>query len=195
MHDQLGPTQLVQYAHSLRTFEALHGSAPLPVWSLFAGSGISTHFRRVLGMFWLRRYGVNLELPTGAYAEHNDLKQTFLAMQHGEQILLVDKVHELARVSVTDARGGPSRIVPQPSMIEAGVPCTSRTSLNSNSKSLIDCVQNELGETGIGFKHTCEITTAHQASLALLECVCALWQRSEEGKQNDAEYMVKKFEK
>ena len=196
MHVQLGSIALCQYVHSLRTVEALHGSL-LPTWSCFAGSGISTWFRRMVCMFWAKHYGVQLQLPTVAYAEHKTDKRDWLTCQYGgpSEMVLVDKVQELRRISVSDVRGGPSTILRQPWLVEAGVPCTSRSSLNMNSKQLVDCVQNEVGETGIGFKQELEIFSSHGPRLGITECVHGLWQRSAEGKMHDAEHMVMKFQR
>ena len=198
MHDQLGGTVLCQYIHSLKTVEALHGSSPLLSWSLFAGSGISTHFRRLVCMFWAKRYGVKLSLPTTAYAEHDGDKQAWLHAQHGsDDMVIVSKVNELSRISVVDSRnsrGSSPNILSQPKFSDAGIPCTSRSSLNMNSKNMVDCCQNEVGATGVGFKETGEVLQRHGIRCGLWECVHGLWQRSQPDKTNDAEYMVKKFQ-
>ena len=175
MHGNLSNTMLVKYVHSVKKAQMIHGAGPLPSWSLFAGSGISSMFRRTWSRFMFKRYGIALQIEATAYAEHDEKKRHWIRNVIEGQAVLVKKVSDLKIIQVNDCDiGGAPRVLRQPCLVEAGVPCTSRTSLSSNASSNIDCCQRQIGDTGIGLKDTVDVVDVHGPDLAMLECVCGL---------------------
>eukprot|EP00974_Lingulodinium_polyedra_P037230 3571722-Lingulodinium_polyedra.AAC.1 len=71
--------------------------------------------------------------------------------------------------------------------MDAGVPCTSRTPLSSNSVVTINCVQAENEATGLGFKGVKNAVARHVPQMIIMEGATQLASKSEGGK-SDAEH-------
>ena len=83
-------------------------------------------------------------------------------------------------------------IIPHFHEISTGFPCTNRTPQASNSKSMVNCIQENRGVTGGGYRLTEEIILKHDPDAATLENVIGCAQEAN-GKQSDASWMVVKL--
>ena len=82
-------------------------------------------------------------------------------------------------------------------MIDAGIPCVSRSTLNTRSgghQSFENCVQDERGKTGEGFKVVGDVVDGcEDGKMVSFECVVGLLKKRLNMK-SDAEYMRDVFE-
>ena len=165
---------------------------------MFAGTGVSTHFKRVTFLFYAAKFGVKLHMPTTCYVEKKVEKQAWLESQHtmlkpesGSRsgAVLVGTSAELSSVSVKDVREIEPRIVPQPFLVDQGTPCTARTSLNKNAAKNVHCVQNKTETTGVAYEETRRAFEVHAPMLGIGECVTALWATTPDNPRSDGQYM------
>ena len=187
MHDNLPPALEQQYAHSLRrfsTFEAEH----VKKWSLFAGTGISSRFQRVLTYFWKKRYGVHIACSAAVMSEKDHKKQSFIKSQHPDtSVISVDVMH-LSQSSAMDAWNGDRALLPPCGGMDIGLVCSSRTPLCSNYKRNVNCVQEERETTGLCWKYSYASIAEHRPPFVSVECVVGLAQVVPPNK-SDAQWM------
>ncbi len=69
--------------------------------------------------------------------------------------------------------GGEKHMVPYCFAMDGGPPCTSRTPVSSKAKQNVNCVQDEVGATGEGFKNVRQEVEKHGPTVLALECVGA----------------------
>ena len=84
-------------------------------------------------------------------------------------------------------------IVPPMALLDGGIPCISRTSLNKNSAKNLGCVRDGREETGLGFASSRRVWTKHFPDMVMLECVKGLFQEDSQGR-TDAAFMVEALE-
>ena len=161
-------------------------------WSLFAGTGLSSRFMTALCDVLDHRYGLNIKCENSLYCEIHEGKQEFIRQQHQPHIL-VENAALLAQDAVKNIASSSSSVEEQllPFVVgmDAGIPCSSRTSLSSKSSQNKNCVQEERDATGLGWKAVNEAIQKHWPAVLAMECVKQLGQQA--GNDiSDAEYIV-----
>ena len=128
-------------------------------------------------------------------AADNDVgRQGFLREQHPDLEIIAGEVSDLARASVYNHRDGKARVLlPSSEFWDVGLVCKSRSGLNVNCASNIDCVQNGTDTTGIAYKHARAAALTHFPKAMAWECVPNLGKRSASDKQSDEEFMCSDF--
>lgn len=177
----------------------MEGNRPLSRWCLFAGTGVTTHWDKLVSLYLGRTYKIELHFETAVYAEKCPKKQTFLLSQHGighSTSVLVGDVAGLRGTSVFNLASNAKELLPHADAVAGGVPCVCRSSCNNNVKKFLNCVQKNIGDTGIGWHNQFTIARIHGATMSTTECVVGLWQRSDGSDGftlNDNELMLKQM--
>ena len=92
--------------------------------------------------------------------------------------------------AANEKNSGQRVLLPACGFLDGGVPCISRTPLNSQSSRNIDCVQHQSSDTGVAFEAFRKVSLRHNPRMIVAECVTGLFQRSAPNKRNDSEYIV-----
>ncbi len=185
------------FAHGVRRFHSLFGESPIKSGCGCSGTGITAKASAAIHRVLNARYGLRFEEHHVLACEHAEHKQGFLKKQHPDLQMLVSTLAELAAAeakNLLNPQNCPKELIPFLLMFRLGFPCTSRTSLSSQSSENVHCVQKEEGATGIGFKEGFKYVTVHWPVLVMLECVKGLMQKTPDYPLSDMEYIVKEFE-
>jgi site-specific DNA-cytosine methylase len=131
-------------------------------------------------------FGIDVEFRTVWLAEKDPRKIAFLAQQSNPPLLVGDFLSMNTHIA-KDIRSGLEVVVPETDLLVGGFPCVQKSSLNPQSHLHRHCVQDEDGQTGLGFKAIKQFVAAHRPSLVILENVKV----DVEGDNSETEYMKK----
>lgn len=192
-HESLSVDVEIMYVYALQRLFTMAPDGSLAKWSLFAGTGLSSKVCHALASVWLNKYGVAVECDDILYCELSKTKRQFLRVQHKPRWLVADAMElssDRAKNIATGDDAERADLLPWCYMLDAGIPCTSRTPLSSKSAGNLNCVQDEKEATGLGFKATRAVIEKHWPQVISLECVTQLGQKgSGADKPSDAEFI------
>ena len=194
-HSELPPAFVVEYVHSLRRLAAELGDEPLTRWGLFAGGGIAGKVNADISTFLRHEYAIDIRIPSEVMAEKEAEKLEFIQIHHDDlRVLSADVAGLVGCTCCNILTGNPRHVLPDCWLLDGGIPCVSRTSVNMNCAKNIDCVQRKTQDaTSKGFEHTNQVVVEHSPKMAWLECVKNLTQTSSPDNKSDAEYMRDKL--
>ena len=182
----------IEFAACMRRFADLT-SGKLERWALFAGSGVATYFYNALNKVLQGCYNVSLKSHTVLYCEKDPAKISHLQTQFGPRCVVQD-VSELTAHTAFNISSNKPELLPYVFLLDGGFPCTSRTPLSSKRKGNLNCVQEERGATGVGFKEIKCVIQKHTPEIIILECVKELTQKDEDESVSDSEFIVSQLE-
>ena len=194
-HQQMTPEAELMYLEGIRQVEQL---SPLPRWALFAGCGIASKFWSAYSVVLRGLYGIHIEFPIVLYSEKDTAKRRFLnAHLPASAFVSTDVMHLPHADAAFNERIDRSELLPHGQILDAGVPCHSRTSLSCNSSKNKNCVQEGREATGEGFVATCQTSFRHGMNMVSCECVTLLGQKDPDDKdaKSDKEFIVDEFRK
>ena len=139
IHDSLDPVTELAVVAALRRYATLDNS-PRSCCSCFAGSEVKEKLDDALYDFWAKRYNIKFDCMHDVKAEHHKGKKQWLIQQY-PNLILANSVADLAADVVDDCNSGQSKVIPHFNRVDAGFPCTSRSSHNQNAKANLNCCQ------------------------------------------------------
>ena len=161
---------------------------------MFAGTSLSSKLHEVVSAFYLEKYNITFDFVPTVFAEKHRDKQEFLRQQHPDVRALCGDVNELSAAAIDNIKNKDDTrrcLLPRCDLLDAGVPCQSRTSASNNAAANINCVQKGTELTGLGWKGTFSCVNANQPHLGCCECVPGLAQvDTGESPISDAQHMV-----
>ncbi|CAK0874683.1 unnamed protein product, partial [Prorocentrum cordatum] len=192
---ELGPEVEIDCINGLRSFASKVPEGIAARWSLFAGSGVGTHFYSALQTVLNREFGIEVVFDTTVYSELNPEKQQHIMDQFSPRFLVGDVKKLKSPSSDNDARGGTEELLPWCFILDAGPPCTSRTPLSCRRAANLGCVQESREATGVGFNETLSVIKQHWPTIVHLECVKELNQEGGVQQDSDASWVTSELKK
>ena len=197
MHASMPPSTEVVYVHSLRRAAEFFQEQGCSAWNLFAGTSLSSKLHEVVSEFFLEKYNIHFDFVPAVFAEKNKDKQEFLRQQHPNVQQLCGDVMELSAAAIDNIKHKDDTrrsLLPRCDLLDAGVPCQSRTSASNNAAANINCVQKGTELTGLGWKGTLSCVRANQPHIGCCECVPGLAQvDTSDSPISDAHFMVQEL--
>ena len=103
--------------------------------------------------FYSEKDNVDFSSSTSVLSEKKDLKRDFPREQHPTTQILSGDVSDRSSVAVQNIKAFPPQreILPRADILDAGIPCQSRTSASSKAASNMNCAQAGKELTGLGW--------------------------------------------
>ena len=164
--------------------------ATISVGSICTGTEIVGKTLELISQYWLAMYNVNAKVNLLFQCEKDVDKQGHVQAHCPAKYLFAD-AKDMRKTRAVDVMSGEKVVIPWVTLLCAGFPCTSRTSLSSKAKNNVNCVQGAFGSTGEVFSDIWQYIKMSVPKLVILENVVPLEAKDPKGQQpSDAEFIV-----